>query len=99
MDTVSRQISKIYIFVMLLLFGNINGQNPQDKNTLELHQQALDQTDEIDLIFELLEEAANKDKLNIKNKKDVLGKFESIRNIINIIKDTREANLPKIIYH
>lgn len=94
MDTQFKQILRA--LVMLLLFGNLTAQG-SSQDTLDLHQQALDQTDEIDLIYELLAEATNKGNLNQKRKQECRDKFGKIRNIISTVKDTPAANLPKIL--
>lgn len=87
----------ISVIIMLLLPGSANPNGSVKQNPEEIHQQALDQADEIDLVVELLAEAANKGKFNQKNKKDSLHRFGNMRNAINTVKDSSSDNLTRIL--
>jgi len=86
----------IKITILLFLACNMSAIFSAMKKAEEIHQQALDQADEIDLIIELLAEAANKGKFNQKNKKESLIRLNNMRNALNIIKNTN-SNAPKIL--
>jgi len=81
--------------VMLVTSANLLAMNSVQQDFAELQQQALDQTDEINLIIELLEVAASNGKFNTPNEKDSLPKFGKIRKVISSVMDS--DNIPTIL--